>query len=78
MDVTGRRSTDGIREYKEVCLDQRKALSNIIQNPRKKEKHDVEPQEAKPNSVSAMQGVQKTFSFSGSIQNLAINFQGKG
>ena len=77
MDVTGRISTDGIREYKEVWLDQRKALSNIIQNPRKKVKHDVEPQEAKPNRISAMQGVQKTFSFIGSIQSFAINFQGK-
>ena len=41
MDVTGHRSTDGVREYKEVCLDQRKALSDVIQNPRKKVKHDV-------------------------------------
>ena len=54
MDVTGHRSTDGVREYKEVCLDQRKALSDIIQNPRKKVKHEVEPQESKPDRVSAM------------------------
>ena len=77
MDVTGHRSTDGVRECKEVCLDQRKALSDVIQNPRKKVKHDVEPQETKPDRVSAMQDVQKAFSFTWSIQSLVINFQGK-
>ena len=56
MDVAGCRSTDGIRKYKEVCLDQCKTLSDIIQNPRRKVKHDVEPHEAKLDSVSAMQG----------------------
>ena len=57
MDVTRHRSTDGVMEYNEVCLDQRKALSDIIQNPRKKVKHDVEPQETKPDRVSAMQAI---------------------
>ena len=61
---------DGVREYKEVCLDQCKALSDVIQNPRKKVKHDIEPQETKPDRVSAMQDVQKAFS-------LVINFLGK-
>ena len=51
-------------------LDQRKALSDVIQNPRKKVKHDIEPQDTKPHRVSAMQDVQKTFS-------LVINFLGK-
>ena len=50
---------------------------NIIQNPRKKVKHEVEPQESKPDRVSAMEDVPKAFSFSGSIQSLVINFQGK-
>ena len=77
MDATGHRSTDGVREYKEVHLDQRKTLSDVIQNPRKKVKHDVEPQETKPDRISAMQDVQKAFSFSGSVQSLVINFQGK-
>ena len=61
-----------------MCLDHRKALSDIIQNPRKKVKHDTEPQETKPDRVSAMQDMQKAFSFSGRIQSLVINFQGKG
>ena len=52
-------------------------LSDIIQNPRKKVKHEVEPQESKPDRVSAMEDVPKAFSFSGSIQSLVINFQGK-
>ena len=77
MDVTRHRSTDGVKEYKELCFDQHKALSDIIQNPRKKVKHDTEPQETTPDRVSAMQDIQKAFSFGGRIQSLVINLQGK-
>ena len=30
MDVTGHRSANGVRHYKEVSLEQRKALAGVI------------------------------------------------
>ena len=70
--ITGHRSTEGVRQYKEVSLQQ----CSAIQNPSKKMKQGEETQDSKLEATS-WQDMQKSFSLNGSIQSLVINFQGK-
>jgi hypothetical protein len=73
MDVMGHRSIDGVRQYKEVSHDQRKALSDVIQNPSKKPKYADKDGDTQVDKSAFQDIIQKSFTISGNIQNLVIN-----